>query len=448
MCLLSPNLLLNGGTALANWVFRACMFTAIALNHNLNHNILPARTETVINDNYSSKINHQVKFLASTIKKSLATVAPVTETEELIPKDNPSKNNSDADDPAIYIHPQDPSQSLIIATFKDGGLGVYNLTGKKIQNISPPNIRYNNVDIAYGVEYQSQIVGQTATVDLAIASDRANDTLAIFAINTDGRDLAANDILPLQEVTSLSIFDSIFGVDDGEATAYGLTTYTSVDDGTTYAFVSQSDGNKIAQLEIQPELGAADELTVNAQVVATFELPIPKGLVAEDALVEGMVVDKETGMLYLAQENFGIWKINADPTEKFNERSPVLIDSVKSIKPDSPLSADIEGLTIYYGDNGTKYLIASSQGDSTFAIYDLAQDNSYLGSFAVEGVGKTDGLDITNIFLGEQYPAGLLVVQDGVNKVSKNSLNTQNNGIGDLNPNFKFVSAKDIFDNY
>ena len=444
VCLLNLNLFLARGMTLSNWVFKTWLVSAIALNHN----ILPARTETITNNNYSSKINHQVEFLASTIKKSLATVVPVTETEEPIPRDNPSNNNSDADDPAIYIHPQDPSQSLIITTFKNGGLGVYDLTGKKIQNISPPNIRYNNVDIAYGVEYQSQIVGQTATVDLAIASDRANDTLAIFAINPDGKNLAANHILPLQKVTSLSIPDSIFGIDDGEATAYGLTTYNSVDDGKTYVFVSQSDGNKIARLEIQPRLGAADELTVNAQMVETFEIPIPEGWVAEDALVEGMVVDKETGMLYLAQENFGIWQINADSTEKFNERSPVLIDSVKNIKPDSPLSADIEGLTIYYGDNGTKYLIASSQGDSTFAIYDLNQDNSYLGSFAIEGVKQTDGLDITSIALGEQYPAGLLVVQDGVNKVSQGIFDTQDNNIQNSHPNFKFVSAKDIFDNY
>lgn len=76
------------------------------------------------------------------------------------------------------------------------------------------------VDIAYGVEYPSQLAGETATVDLAIASDRENDTLAILAINSNGggnNGLPGNEILT--DVTSVDIPDTIFGVDDGEATA-------------------------------------------------------------------------------------------------------------------------------------------------------------------------------------------------------------------------------------
>ena len=155
----------------------------------------------------------------------------------------------------------------MITTFKNGGLRVYDLAGEEIQSITPENIRYNNVDIAYGVEYQSQLAGETATVDLAIASDRANDTLAIFAINPNAGNsngLPGNEILT--DVTSIDIPESIFGVDDGEATAYGLATYTSPVDGKTYVFVSQSDGNQIAQLELQPRFGAADALEVGAEV--------------------------------------------------------------------------------------------------------------------------------------------------------------------------------------
>ena len=41
----------------------------------------------------------------------------------------------DTDDPAIWIHPTDPAQSLIIGTDKneDGALYVYNLQGKIIE---------------------------------------------------------------------------------------------------------------------------------------------------------------------------------------------------------------------------------------------------------------------------------------------------------------------------
>jgi len=40
--------------------------------------------------------------------------------------------------------------------------------------------------------------------------------------------------------------------------------------------------------------------------------------------------------------------------------------------------ADVEGLTIAYGSDGKGYLIASSQGNSTFAIYRREGDNTYV----------------------------------------------------------------------
>ncbi|MCP2166431.1 phytase [Goodfellowiella coeruleoviolacea] len=58
------------------------------------------------------------------------------------------------------------------------------------------------------------------------------------------------------------------------------------------------------------------------------------------------------------------------------------------------LSADVEGLTLCRGgadDEG--YLIVSSQGDSTYAVDERADDSDYLGSFRVgPGAG---GLDAT-----------------------------------------------------
>lgn len=367
-------------------------------------------------------------LLASTVNSpTIPIISPVTETIA----ENTARN-SDADDMAIYVHPENPDSSFAIATFKKGGLGVYDLTGTEIQSITPKNIRYNNVDIAYGVKSPSQVVGEVSKVDLAIASDRTNDTIAIFGISPSGgelaldRNLETNSHFPLKDITSANIPTSIFGRDDGEATAYGLTAYTSVANGKSYIFVSQSDGNKIAQLELKPEIGAADEFTVNAKIINIFEVPIPPGLEIDDALVEGMVVDKETEMLYLAQENFGIWKTDANPN---SDRKLILVDRVKDYLQNSPLRADIEGLTIYYGEDGKEYLIVSSQGDSTFAIYDRRDKNPYLGSFSVEGVNETDGVDVTNASLGEQYPLGLLMVQDGVNQ-----------GF----PNFKFLSMADI----
>lgn len=293
----------------------------------------------------------KTQFLTSAIDtETIPTVTPLTETPDRIrfgSAEDPDPDNAlDADDPAIYVHPEDPEPSFVITTL-NGGLRVYDLAGEEIQSITPEEIRYNDVDIAYGVEYQSQLVGETATVDLAIASDRANDTLAIFAINPNGggnsNGLPGSEILT--DVTSINIPESIFGVDDGEATAYGLATYTSPVDGKTYVFVSQSDGNQIAQLELQPRFGAADALEVGAEVVRTFEVPIPEGVDLEDAQVEGMVVDRETGYLYVAQEEFGIWKYNAEPN---GDIEPKLVDTVTE---DTDLSQVPFSNLVVFGDS-------------------------------------------------------------------------------------------------
>ncbi|MBE9045634.1 phytase [Pleurocapsales cyanobacterium LEGE 10410] len=412
--------------------------------------VLPdGRQSIIVTSDNNFNDAQKTQFLAFALDtETIPTITPVTETPDEIRfgnSENPDPDNApDADDPAIYIHPDDPAQSFVITTFKNGGLRVYDLESNEIQSITLENIRYNNVDIAYGVEYQSQIAGETATVDLAIASDRANDTLAIYAINPNGGNsngLPGSEILT--DVTSVDIPETIFGVDDGEATAYGLATYTSPVNGKTYVFVSQSDGNKIAQLELQPGLGAADGLEVNAEIVRTFEVPVPERLDLEDALVEGMVVDRETGYLYVGQEQFGIWKFSAEPN---GSNQGKIVDTVKDVREDSPLTADIEGLTIYYGEDGNGYLLASSQGDNTFAIYDRADSNSYLGSFAIEDVEESDGADITNVPLGEDYPAGLLVVQDGSNEPAVVFGDPEDGEIQNFNTNFKYVSLADFAD--
>ena len=44
--------------------------------------------------------------------------------------------NTDVDDPAIWIHPTDKTQSIVAATLKEGGMDVYNLNGKLLQHIA------------------------------------------------------------------------------------------------------------------------------------------------------------------------------------------------------------------------------------------------------------------------------------------------------------------------
>jgi 3-phytase len=84
------------------------------------------------------------------------------------------------------------------------------------------------------------------------------------------------------------------------------------------------------------------------------------------------------------------------------------------------LTADAEGLTLAQRRDGSGYLFASSQGDSTFAVYDL-RSSRYLAGFAVadspvtDGVQNSDGATLTTQPVGAAFPHGLLVVHDGDN---------------------------------
>src|SRR5437867_5720273 len=61
----------------------------------------------------------------------------------------------DSEDPAIWIHPTDRAQSLIVATDKhptDGALVVYDLQGHMIRDRTVRGLRRpNNVDVEYGL---------------------------------------------------------------------------------------------------------------------------------------------------------------------------------------------------------------------------------------------------------------------------------------------------------
>jgi len=382
-------------------------------------------------NNFSSTQFTQVLAFAVDLNETPSVPATLETPSEVRFGDpeNPDLNQeSDPDDPAIYVNASDSSRSFVITTLKNTGLKVFDLEGNPIQEIFPEGVRYNNVDLVYGFRLGDEVV------DLAVASDRANDTLAIFRIDPNTRQLT--------EITSFNVPETIFGVDDGEQTAYGLATYTSPTTGRVYAYVTQSDGAQVAQLEL---FDAGDD-TVGATVVRTLQLPTPTGDPA-DSQSEGIVIDRELGVGYVAIEGeVGILRFNAEPDggDDFT-----LVASV-----DEPyLSPDIEGLTIYYAANGTGYLIASSQGDSTFAVFDR-QTNAYLGSFAIEdylgidGVEESDGADIINVPLGDAFPNGLLVVQDGSNEDAVVFQDPEDGEVQNFNANFKFIDWVDVVANF
>ncbi len=280
-----------------------------------------------------------------------------------------------ADDPAIWVHPYDPSLSLIIGTDKRAGLAVYDLSGDELQYIS--GIRPNNVDLRYGFPLGGR------QVDLVVVSERRKDAIAAFWIDPESRRLVEAG-LPFSA-----------GMD-----VYGICMYRSPISGSFYVFATSEDSGPVRQWEL------FDDGTgrVAGRQVREFTM---------ETQTEGCVADDELGVLYVGEEDVAIWKYSAEPD---GGDSRNLVDRVGA-----RLEDDIEGLTIYYGPGDSGYLIASSQGSDTFVVYQRGGSNEYVTSFqimagnGVDEVTGTDGIDVTSVPLGPSFPSGVFVVQDDEN---------------------------------
>lgn len=357
--------------------------------------------------------------------------------------DDEAGGNADADDPAVWVDPENPGRSLVIGTLKEAGLDVYGLDGTRLQHIAAPTApgedaapgRFNNVDVVYGFELGG------AKTDLALVSDRGRDRVRAYAI--DPAAVAAGRP-PLKDVTAADaapVFSASEAEVDDQRTAYGLAAFS--DDDNAYVVVSRRSETRVRLLQLEDRDGRVGYRTEDTlDLPGSFTLPngtrwTPCADPGDHAQVEGMVVDQEKHVLYAAQEDVGLWRVELDD-EEFEQ--PELIDRVREYgtpwsydaeeecvldTANDPgyggehLSADAEGAAIYHAADGKGYLLASSQGDDTFAVYERQGANAYLGSFAVtdsaatDGVQHSDGTAVVNVPLGRSFPKGLLVTHDG-----------------------------------
>ncbi len=365
------------------------------------------------------------------------TAAPIVETRPDLLDDEtlPIDQRADADDPAIYINANNAADSLVLTSVKNAGLRVYDLSGKLLQEVNPGGIRYNNIDLQYGFKLGGE------SIDIAVASDRGNDKLAIFKINP-------NPSTPSKYLENISdrslgtIFQAppfLAPYSSSSRSSYGLALYRSPITNDYYVFTSRRETGDVAQFKLIDKGNGK----IGAERVREFTIPSPTDT-ERSAQTEGMVVDQETGFLYIGQEDVGIWKFQAEPN---GSNTGKLIDTVKALGG-SYLSDDVEGLTIYYGKNGTGYLLASSQGDNTFVAYTREGNNDYLGNFAIgsngaiDSVQESDGADVINIPLGPNFPYGLFVTQDGSNEPAK--IVQDEDEFENINSNFKLVPWENI----
>jgi 3-phytase len=334
----------------------------------------------------------------TTTSGSLGGLSPYATVEtEAFPTGGTFDGGDVADDSAIWANPADPAHSAVIADNKDpavGGIAVFDMAGQLLQFRQDGQI--GNVDLRQGFPLGGR------SVVLVGANNRSNDTIAFWILDPSTRQLtpvAARDIATL-------------------APNYGFCLYRSPQSGKLYAFVTQAGGGQLEQYELFDNGGRVDAKRVRALDVGSQS--------------EGCVADDDLGHLYVGEEDVGIWKYGAEPTAGA-ARSQV--DRVGG----GQLMADVEGLTLAYGANGSGYLLASSQGDSAIAVYARTGGNPFVTRFSIAGnggidaVSDTDGIDVTSADAGPGFAHGLLVAHDAANSGASTS-------------NLKYVPLEQILD--
>lgn len=306
-----------------------------------------------------------ISYATVSFGESIVEVKPLRETASA-----PSSEDA-ADDPAIWVHPTEPALSLILGTNKKGGLMVMDMQGEQVQYLEGGTP--NNVDLREGFPLGGE------AVSLAVASDRVSNSLLAWRVDTASRQLVP---VPVRGCKP-------------EMEVYGLCLYRSADTGKFYAFIPSKPG-RVEQWELRDGGDGID-----AVLARSFDL---------SGQSEGCVADDARGIVYIGEETKAIWRIAAEPSAEF---APVAVDRVK---PEGRLTEDIEGLALCGG-----YLLASSQGDNTFAVYEAAGDNKFITRFSVaadDGIDEvtgTDGIEAVAADLGAGLESGVFVAQDDVN---------------------------------
>lgn len=288
------------------------------------------------------------------------------------------------DDPAVWQNAKNPDQSRILATDKRAGVAVYNMQGEQVQFLQVG--RVNNIDLRYGLEFQGR------KQDIAAATLRADNSVQLFAIDAEG-----------QVKTALKFATPFSDI-------YGLCLYQSKRSGQTYVFANDKDGT-VLQYQI-----SSNGQSWSAQEVRRLKVP---------SQPEGCVADDQNDLLFLGEEDVGIWRFaadaNADPKGEL------------VIKADSDvLVADVEGLALLPEKDGKPaYLLASSQGNDSYVLFQTSSPYRAVARFrirlnaelGIDGSSETDGLELTTLSLGKGFAQGAVIVQDGRNRMPEQGQN-------------------------
>lgn len=289
----------------------------------------------------------------------------------------------DSDDPAVWIHPQDPAASLIIGTDKDvdGALYVFGLDGRARQGLTVRGLlRPNNVDVIQGVSLGGR------TVDLAVVAERFAHRLRIYTLP---------DLRPV-DGGGIAVFEG-----ERAREVMGIALYRRPIDGALFTIVSRA-GRFAPKQGYLHQYRIMDDGTgvLRGVWVRAF------GEWSGRKEIEALSVDPVAGHLFVSDETFGLRQYSADPATEN-------ADSVISIFGTHGFARDHEGSAVLRREGQRPLLFVSDQQAGSLRVFGLAGSESdrrepeLLGRIRI-AARETDGIDVTSAAL-PGFPGGMLV---------------------------------------
>lgn len=286
---------------------------------------------------------------------------------------------NDTDDPAIWVNPKNPAESIVFGTDKktNGAIYAFDLNGKIIQDKTIRGIqRPNNVDIEYGFQLNDSTV-----TDILVFTEREKQQIRMFSVP---------DMKPL-DGGGFKVFEDE-ELEENKL-PMGVSLYKSPKDATVYAIVGRKTGPADGYL-YQYALNA-DSLGVSSNYVRKF------GKFSGVKEIEAIAVDDENGFVYFSDEGVCIKKYHAEPSMGNEEISCF---------GGEYFDEDIEGIAIASYTDGHGYLIVSNQQKGEFNIFDR-ETNAYINAVNLSTT-ETDGCEAVTVPLNDTFKNGLFVAMN------------------------------------
>ncbi|RDC61839.1 phytase [Adhaeribacter pallidiroseus] len=288
----------------------------------------------------------------------------------------------DTDDPAVWINPTDPAQSLVIGTDKEanGGLYVFNLTGKIIPEKTKKLQRPDNVDVEYGLRLNGK------PTDIAVTTERLTHKLRIYALP---------DMQPLDN-GGVEVFAGETGPEF--RSLMGIALYKNKA-GKIYAIVGRKSGPTNGTYLWQYLLEDDGQGQVKATLVRKL------GQYSGKKEIEAIAVDDALGYVYYSDEGVGVRKYYADP-EKGNQELALFATT--------GFTEDHEGISIYQLTDSTGYILVSDQQANQFHIFPREGSASNPHQHSLIKVIKvatkeSDGSETVSVPLNAYFKHGLFI---------------------------------------